>query len=134
MTNEILFRGKAVVTQVQTGKVNTYIVELYNGSDRAIFSRNVQISKNNGNNSPSDVAWSVFQEFLNQGDYNRLPDKERLALAEYLAETIQTNDPKKAESAKRRLAISQGCDLGEIVDFNITLLKRDTSGRIKIYF
>ena len=133
MTNEILFRGRATITQVDKGKIKRYDVKLYDNSDRSLYSKTVQVPVNNGNSSPSDVAWSVFQDFLRQGNYNRLPDRERIALAEYWAET-QADDPKIIESANRRLTVSQGSDLEEMLGFNITLLKRDTSGRIKIYF
>ena len=69
--------------------------------------------------------------FIKQGHYNRLPDKERIVLAEYWAEM---QDPEKTEISSRRLSFSKGLDLEDMFVFNITLLKGDTSGRIKTYF
>lgn len=131
MVNETLFSGRATVTQVAAGKLKKYAVQLYDGYDNLLFSRNVQVPRNNGNHSPSDVALAVFQDFLKQGYYNRLSDRERKALAEYWAEA---QNPETTETAHRRLSFSHGLDLEEMLSFNITLLKRDTSGRIKILF
>ncbi len=129
MTNRILFSATARVSLVDSGsRKRAYAVELfqYNGEITTIYSRNVAVPKK-GTQSPADIAEAVFEDFLNSGNYKRLPEQERVSLAEFLAE--RTKNPNT-----RRLITSQGRDLGDDVEIEFKLMQRDTSDRLKIYF